>query len=157
MVNSASCVAAVVMAASHCQSAPSPIAVRELAVRMLNMVTSGTDAVAEELVMKGTVAQSKALQEACVQFGLLTIGDLGRAMDVVALTADSATSLFDAAFALVDNASEDIKHAAAVCLGNLAIGNSASCLQRLIAAITSDVVSSAVLYYTYWLRKFVHT
>lgn len=146
MANASSCVAAVVLSANQSQAAPSAISVRDLALRMLNMVITGTDAVADQLVAKGTVVQSKALHEACVQFGLLAIGDLGRAMDVVALTADAGTPLFDAAFGLVDNPSEEIKHAAAACLGNLAIGNSSNCLQRLIATITGDVVIFSVFF-----------
>lgn len=149
MINSAFCVAAVVIAANLTTgSVASPLSISQLSNRMLNMVTTGSDELVAELISKGVASQGKALQEACIQLGLLVIGAVGREMDVSSLTVggasgvDVASLFFQSAFKLLDQSpSEEIKVTAALCIGHLSVGNSASCFQKLITAITGDVVS----------------
>lgn len=146
MINAAMSVASVVLAA-HTVSTTVPITVSQLCDRMLVMVTNGTDPLAEQLIAKGAIKEGKSVQEICIQFGLLTLGSIGQNIDVSSLIVGSAEGpnvgvlLFDTAFGLLEHLSEDIKSAASFCIGNLSTGNADSCFQRLISAITSNVVS----------------
>lgn len=144
MVNAASTVATVVMGVAS-RVSDAPLTPSQLATRMLSMITSGSDVIAQQLAAKGILTDGKLLQETCMQFGLLTIGEIGR-HDVSSLSIGSSSGsavcsmLFDACFPLLMHPSEDLKLAASYSIGHLAVGNLDSCLTRLISAITSNMV-----------------
>lgn len=151
MINCASCVAGVVLAANEAKVA-SELSPSVLLVRMQGLVSSNSDVVVGELLEKGSAVNGKDLEEACKQFALLVIGCIGASFDVSLLSIGSSSGtavcslLYDLAFQQLDSSSEQIRVAASYCIGNLSVGNSTSCLPLLISAITANSVNLKIIY-----------
>lgn len=79
-MNVASCLADVVLSA-HQFDKSTPVSISQFSSRMIQLVKGGPDILVDQLKARGVLLAGRALSEVCVQFGLLTLGNIGKEVD----------------------------------------------------------------------------